>query len=664
MRELDKEVKNNPRYIVFIGLVALVFLVIIGRLFSLQILNADLYEERAMQNRIRKNVVKAKRGQIFDREGRLLAKNVTGYQVLHSQTEDLNQQDYNFLKQIQDKNMDLVKAREKIFSEKKQNTAEKLYNTLADIKNISDITGYTTDYILTRFYKQQRIGTDKVILVIEDLDKNIALKAIEKINSPRIDIVEYNKRFYPEDQMASHVIGNVKPINEKEYKELKDQGYQNNDLIGKKGVERFYDKEIKGQDGIQEMEVDAKGNIIRELKNTSSTAGKDIYLSIDLDLQKEMTRAFEGKSGVFIAMEAKTGKIITFVSYPEISLNLLSSRIPDDQWNQLVNSKAKPLVNKGIAGLYPPGSTFKAITGLGILESGISPNEGIQSTGSYKYGNLKFGDSHKHGHGWTTFAKSIEESVNTYYYYFSQKAGLNNIIKYSKEFGIGEKTGIDIPGEAAGTLPTPEWKKKRFKKEQDKKWVPGDLINMSIGQGFVLTSPLQIAVAYQTIANNGVMLRPTVVDKFVNYDGKVIEKKPEVIRKIAVSDKNLKLLQNALKLPVSSSRGTATVLRNGYFSVSAKTGTAQNTGFKDHHSWLAGYFPSEEPKIVFVSIVEGGGYGSVASGAVVNKFLMAYVRKNILKKDTSEDDKKNEKNNEKDKKNSEQNQKKSGSKKN
>lgn len=641
MREIDKEEKNL-RYIVFVVMVAAVFLGIVARLFSLQILNAQVYEEKALQNRVRRNIIKPKRGQIYDREGALLAKNITGYKVIHSHTENLDANDVKILKEIQ--NMDLSKAREHLYATLKPRAAEKLYQTIYDVKKISEITGYTTDYIIGRFFKQERIGTDKVILVIEDLDKKIALKAIEKIDNDRINIVEYNKRLYPEDQIASHVIGYIKPITEKEYENLKKEGYQNDDMVGKKGVERFYDKLMRGQDGISEVEVDAKGNIIRELKSTSSIAGKDVYLSINLELQKRMTKSFEGRPGAFIAMEAKTGKIITFVSNPEISLNLLSSRIPDDQWNQLVNSKAKPLVNKGISGLYPPGSTFKAVTGLGILESGISPNDGVVSTGAYKYGGISFRDARRFGHGWSNFSKSIEESVNTYYYHFSQKAGVDNIVKYSKELGIGEKTGVDISGESAGTLPSPEWKKKRFKKKEEQKWLPGDLINMSIGQGYVLTTPLQIASVYQIIANDGVMLRPTVVDRFVNFDGKVEIKQPEVVRKVAISDRNIKLMQNALRLPVSGYGGTAKVLRNNYFSVSAKTGTAQNTGFQNHHSWIAGYFPSDNPEIVFVSIVEGGGYGGIASGQQAKRFIEAYVDVVIRKKGSAEDkDKEKEK---------------------
>ena len=633
MRELDKEEKS-PRYILFIGITGIVFLLLILKLFTLQILDASTYEEKALKNRIRTNVVKAARGEIYDREGKLLAKNTTGYQLVHYDTKNLSSSEISILREIQGLTDEQIEKR--LFNEKKSR-AEKLRETIFNIRKISSLTGYTTDYIITRFEKQPRTGTSNKILVIEDLDKSIALKAIEKLDNDKIDIVEYNKRYYPEDSIASHVIGNVKPISNEEYEKLKDKGYLNDDLIGKKGVEKQYDKEIKGQNGTEYVEVDVHGNIIKEIKNVESIRGKNIYLSIDLELQKYMTEAFSGRSGVFIALEAKTGKIITFVSNPEINLNLLSSRITDAQWSELVNSKSKPLLNKGIAGLYPPGSTFKAVPGLAILESGISPYDTVMSTGLYKYGELGFRDSSSRGHGITNFAKSIEESVNTYYYYYSQRAGVSNIVKYAKEFGIGERTGIDIPGEQSGTLPTPEWKKSRFKKRQDQTWLPGDLINMSIGQGYVLMTPIQVAMVYQAIANDGIMLRPTVVDKFLSYDGKEEVRQPVEQRKLGISNKNLKLLQNALKLPVSSNRGTANILRIPGYPVSAKTGTAQNTGFKDHHSWILGYFPSDNPKIVFVSIVEGGGYGGVASGQMARMFINKYREKYEFNKNISDD---------------------------
>ena len=292
---------------------------------------------------------------------------------------------------------------------------------------------------------------------------------------------------------------------------------------------------------------------------------------------------------------------------------------------------------------------------MGILESGISPSATVTSTGQYRFGHMIFRDSHKSGHGVTNFLKSIEQSVNTYYYVFSQKVGIKNIVKYAKEFGIGSKTGIDIPGEMSGILPSPEWKKRRFKKKEDQKWLPGDLINMSIGQGYVLATPIQIASAYQAIANNGLQLKPTVVDRFVSYTGKVENNGPKVVRKLKVSDKNLKLLQNALKLPVSGPGGTAKILKIENYPVSAKTGTAQNSGFSDNHSWIAGYFPSDNPQIVFVSVVEGGGYGGVASGNMALRFILKYrdkyvinkAQQEILKKQEEEKKKQQEANNNK-----------------
>lgn len=624
MRELDKDDKN-PRYWTFIIIVGLIFSILVYRLFNLQILQASTYEERANRNRIRSNVVKSIRGEIYDRDGNILARNTTGYQLVHYETKNLSQSDIDVLKQIQ--SWDLSEIQEYL-QENYRRQSSRLLETIEDIKIISELTGYTTDFLINRFAKQPRSGSNKKIIVIEDLDKNIALKSIEKlIKNDRIDIIEYNKRFYPEDSIASNVIGYIKPINDEEYEINKDKGYLIDDMYGKKGIEREYDYEMKGHNGEELVEVDVYGNVIKTIQREESIRGKDVYLSIDLDLEKYMTNLMIGKSGAFIAVEVDTGKVITFVSAPEISLNMLSGRISESQWNELVNSPSTPLVNKGITGLYPPGSTFKVVTAMGILESGISPTETVNSTGEYRFGTLTFRDSSRYGHGRTNLAKSIEESVNTYYYVLSQRAGVDNIVKYAKEFGVGEKTGIDIPGEQSGVLPSPEWKKNRFESKSQQVWVPGDLINMSIGQGYVLMTPLQVVMIYQAIANNGVMMKPTVIDKFIDYKGDVEIKKPEILRTLTVQEKNIKIIQNSLRLPVMGKRGTAKILNIAGYPVSAKTGTAQNTGFKDHHSWIAGYFPSNNPKIAFVALVEGGGYGGLAAGHLAREFIDKYREK-------------------------------------
>lgn len=617
-RVMDTE-GEGKRITYFLFIVGCIFLLLILRLFYLQILNGDMYREKAMKNSLRENVIKAARGKIYDVNGQILADNVTGYKIIHLQTKTMSLEEKNILLQMNGNNKSMYNT---LSSKKKAKLDEMFF----DISYISKISNSSFDEILETFYKTPTMGFDKVITVVEDIPQDIALKEVEKLPNDRIDIVEYNKRNYPKGKLASHILGYVKLISAEEYKVLKNAGYLVDDLIGKKGIEKQYDKQLKGTDGQEFVEVDVKGNIIKKLDETNAIGGDNVYLSIDLDLQQYMTDIFSSNPGAFIAMDVKTGKIITFVSSPEIDANLLSSKMNKDDWNNLVNSKATPLVNKGIAGLYPPGSTFKAVTGLSILNSGISPQEGVNSTGTFTYGKVTFRDAHQYGHGYTNFYKSIEQSVNTYYYNFIMKIPRDNFFKIAREFGIGQRTGIDISGEQEGVLPTPEWKKKRYKKRSQQVWLPGDMINMSIGQGYILLTPMQVLMIYQTIANNGVMLYPTLVDRFVDSSGNTRNNETRIKRKLDISMNSIKQMQEALKLPVSSPSGTAKILRLPYVKVSAKTGTAQNSGGANH-SWIAGYFPSDNPQIAFVCLVENGGYGGVAAGQKARAFIEKFYKK-------------------------------------
>lgn len=613
-REIDKE-DEGKRVKYFSIIIVFIFLVLIGTLYYLQIINGDNYRDRAVRNSLRTNIIKATRGKIYDIKGHILADNATGYKIVHKFTKTISETEKKLLMAMQsDKN---VIQNE---SKSKQKKLNELYD---DILYISNISGNSFEEILEIFYKTVPTGFDKEITVVEDFDVNLAQKEVEKLPNERIDIVEYNKRYYPENNIASGVIGNVKLISPKEYESLKDTGYTRDDLIGKKGIEKNYDKVLKGEDGHEFVEVDVKGNVIKKIDEISTKSGKNIYLSIDYELQKYMTEHFEGRAGSFIAVDVKTGKIITMVSSPEINLNVLSSKISKDLWNSLLNSKERPLVNKSIAGLYPSGSTFKVVSGAAILESGISSQETVYSTGVFSLGKVKFRDSHTSGHGTTNFYKSIEESVNTYYYTLLRRVPFDLFVKIASEFGIGQKTGIDIPGEQSGVLPTPEWKKKRFSKKIDQIWLPGDLVNLSIGQGYLLVTPLQMLMVYQAIANDGIMVYPTLVDRFIDSYGNIEQNKTKIRRELKVSKKTLAEIKKALELPVSGSHGTAHVLRIPGVRVSAKTGTAQNSSGKNH-SWIAGYFPSEDPKIAFISLVEQGGYGGVAAGQKARAFIEYY----------------------------------------
>lgn len=617
-RVMDTE-DEGKRTTYFIFIVGAIFLLLILRLFYLQILNGDMYREKAVKNSLRENIVKASRGKIYDRNGVVLADNSTGYKIIHFDTKTMSVEEKNILKQ-----MFLNDKRE--YNTLKPKQKSKLDEIYFDISYISKISNTSFDEILDTFYKTPIMGIDKEITVVDDIPQDLAMREVEKLPNDRIDIVEYNKRSYPFGKLASHILGYVKLISSDEYKTLKESGYLVDDLIGKKGIEKQYDKQLKGINGQEFVEVDVKGNVIKKIDETTAIGGDNIYLSIDSDLQSYMTDVFAGAPGAFIAIDVNTGKILTFVSSPEIDSNLLSSKINQNDWNNLVNSKSTPLVNKGIAGLYPPGSTFKAVTGISFLESGINVNEGINSTGSFTYGGVTFRDAHSVGHGFTNFYKSIEQSVNSYYYNFIMRIPRDNFFRIAREFGIGQKTGIDLFGEQDGLLPTPDWKKKKFKKRQQQVWLPGDMINMSIGQGYLLLTPMQVLMIYQTIANDGVMLYPTLVDRFVDAQGNSKNNETKIRKKLNVNINSIREMQKALRLPVVGSGGTAKVLQLPYVTVAAKTGTAQNAG-GNNHSWIAGYFPADKPKIAFVALVENGGYGGVAAGQKARAFIERYYKK-------------------------------------
>ncbi|CAM3087864.1 penicillin-binding protein 2 [Streptobacillus ratti] len=618
MRILDIEDKSK-RVSSFLFIVSLIFLGLVLRLYNLQITNRELYQNRASRNSLRANTIKPARGKIYDKYGELLVSNTTGYHLIHKESNNISNNELEILTKVF-KETDV--EREKIFSALSKKTREKLEEIYFDTLDMMKLTNMEYEDIINKFYKVLPSGFDKVIIVDEDLDPKSALIGVEKITNPRIDILEYDKRYYHKREVASHVIGNVKLISEKEYEELKDKGFEKDDLVGKDGIEKTYNVELKGKSGKEFVEVDARGNVLNKLDEEKAIAGKNIYLSIEYELQKYMTEKFRGKIGTFIAIDVKTGKILTYVSYPEIDLNILSSRISKNDWEKLLNSSKKPLLNRGIAGLFPPGSTAKVVSGLAILENGISPEETMYSTGEFTFGKVKFRDSNRKGHGTTNFFKAIAESVNTYFYQNILRINRDEYFKIAKDFGIGEPTEIDLPGEISGVLPTPEWKRKRFKTAIDRKWLPGDLINMSIGQGYMLMTPLQVLMMYQAIANDGVMIKPTFIEYFENSDGIRERKKIEVLRKLNIKDENIKNIQKALKMTVTD--GTAKVLKNLPTSVSAKTGTAQNRKESKHHSWMAGYFPSDKPEIAFVALVEEGGYGAVEAGGRVHEFISKY----------------------------------------
>lgn len=578
---------GNSRDIIVKGFMLVVFFLIGMRMLYLQVLRGDEYSYLSEKNRFKIKKIDAPRGKIYDNKGRLVVTNGSGYRLVY-------------------------------LYERKQNPEI--------LKEISNLTGYTEDYIAKRIKYGEIFPYTRENVIIEDLNPEVAHKLMEKLmDYPYLQVQVYSKRRYLYDSTAAHSIGYVKKISEKEYEKLKDEGYNQRDIIGKDGLESEYDKRLQGKDGYEYIEVNALNKVQRKIeKKKNPIPGEDMYMTLDMELQEYMESEFkkDGRAGAFIALNPKNGEILTLVSYPTYSLNTFSSQISYEEWNRIVKDPRKPLSNKATAGEYPPGSVFKVISAIAFLENGVDPKEKYyDKNGYYQIGKWRWRAWKAGGHGYTDMKKSIVESANPYYYKNADMIGHKPIIDVAASFGLGEKTGIDIPGERRGLLPDVAWKKKVI----GSSWFKGDTILLSIGQGYLLVTPLQIANVYAAIANKGEVYTPHLVKEFQDSNENIhkIDVKKEKIKKYPKSYYNI--LNDALIATVSQDNGTTKILRTEGIKVAAKSGSAQNAHSKITHAWVAGYFPADDPEIVFTTILEGAGGGGAVAGGMTRRFIDKYL---------------------------------------
>ena len=581
--------KRKERERIFQILVLLCFLVLFLRLLYLQVIRGHEYSYLAERNQFKLKKIDPPRGKIFDSKNRLVVTNGIGYRLIYSLGREENEEYIKEIAKLTEKDESYIQKR---------------------IKN-GEIFPYTKDNV-----------------ILEDLEEEKAHKIMEMVGDyPYLEVQVYSKRKYLYDTVASHTIGYVKKISEKEYETLREEGYSPRDMIGKSGIEKFYDVVLRGKSGYEYIEVNALNRIQREVdKVKNPVAGKNLYMGIDIDLQQYMEEEFkkDNRSGAFIAVKPSTGEIVTMVSYPTYSLNTFSSQISTEEWQKISTDPRKILTNKSIAGEYPPGSIFKAFVAMSFLKSGIDPKEKYNDyTGYYQIGNWKWRAWKRGGHGATDMKKSLVESANPYYYKYSDQIGASPIIKAARFFGLGGKTGIDVPGEKSGIIPDPDWKKKKVKNN----WYRGDTILLSIGQGFTLVTPIQIAKAYSFLANKGWAYEPHVISEIEDIE---LEKKEKVVtEKKVIKDypaSYYEIINDALIATVEQNNGTTRILKNPYVKVAAKSGSAQNPHSKQTHAWVAGYFPADkEPEIVFVCLLEGAGGGGVMAGGMARRFLDKYL---------------------------------------
>lgn len=580
--------KKQDREIIFKIVIAIAFIVLLFRIMYLQIYKGPEFSYLSERNQYKLIKIESPRGKIYDSKGRLVVTNGTGYRLIYLLDREENPE---------------------------------------YIDEISKLTHKEKDYIEKRIKYGEIFPYTKENVILEDLDEENAYKIMEVINNyPYLEVQAYSKRRYLYDDVASHTIGYIKKITEKEYESLKNKGYTARDIVGKTGIEKYYDYILKGEPGYEYIEVNALNKIQRQIEEKKNPIlGKDIYIGVDIELQKYMEEQFkaDGRSGSFIALNPKNGEIKTIVSYPTYSLNLFSSQISSKEWNKISNDPRKILTNKSISGEYPPGSIFKAMSAIAFLNAGLNPKEKYMDyTGYYQIGKWKWRAWKPGGHGPTDLKKSLVESANPYYYRNADRFGSEIIINTAKDFGLNDKTGIDIPGERKGVIPDPEWKKKKI----GTSWYKGDGILLSIGQGYTLVTPIQMAKVYSFIANKGWAYEPHVASKIVNpYDQtfkEVVTKKTEIKK---YSSDIYNIINEALIATVQQDNGTTKILRNKHVKVAAKSGSAQNPHSKLTHAWVAGYFPADNPEIVFVCLLEGAGSGGAVAGEMTKKFLNKYL---------------------------------------
>ena len=570
--------------------------------FRLQVVQHAEYATRSEANRVRLVPVVPARGLILDRKGRILADNVSAWRL------------------------DAVPER-----------AGDGARLLASLQSVVALDAEQSARFL-RDYKASR-PFKPVTIKLKLSDEEAARFAVERWRFPGVELVPYLGRVYPYGPLFAHVIGYVGRIDEKDQAALGAAGSAYSHT-GKTGLERHYDEQLRGKPGYKRLETNVDGRTVRALDTVPATPGTDLKLSIDLDLQRAMVAAFGELEGTAVAVDPRSGEILAMVSLPAYDTNLFVNGISHADYRALNDNPSRPQFNRAVLGGVAPGSTIKPLLGLAGLDSGVRRAEDkTLSTGMFYVGGQKrgYGDSHRGGHGWTDLRKSIYESVNTYYYKLALDMGIKRFDEYMDRYGFGKPTGVDLSGEIAGILPSPEWKAKNAPKQG--KWYPGDTVISGIGQGFWKVTPLQMAQATAALAD-GWLRRPHLVkDMRAGFDAQWTPVPLQPPTRISDSPAHLQAVREGMIATVHGP-GTATNIRAGLtYLIASKTGTAQVVSRRGHaavnprslpmhlrHRGLfIAYAPADAPTIAIAVAIEGGGYGASSAAPVARKVLDAWL---------------------------------------
>jgi len=612
------EFKDNDREIHLFrlrltALVALIFIcfgLLVARFVWLQVLRHDQFALQAEGNRIALVPIVPNRGLIVDRNGVVLARNYSAYTL-------------------------------EITPSKLQANMESVIDELSKLVAIEPRDRRRFKRLL-----EESRSFASVPLRTRLTDDEVARFTAQRFRFPGVEVQARLFRQYPLGETASHVIGYIGRINQKEQAQLEEDGldanYNGTEHIGKEGLEKKYESYLHGTTGYEQVERTAGGRAIRTLSRTAPTPGSNLILSIDIELQKVVEEAFGEQRGALVAIEPATGDVLAYVSRPGFDPNLFVDGIDSQNWNELNTSLDRPLMNRPLSGTYPPGSTFKPFMSLAALEMGLrKPSDAIRDPGFYILGGHRFRDDKPGGHGVVDMYKSVVESCDTYYYQLGNEMGIDRMSDFMKQFGFGELTGIDLEHEKAGVRPSKEWKAKRFAKNpRAGKWVGGDTISISIGQGFNNYTMIQLAHAVSTLANDGIVMKPHLV-KLIE-DGATKQRTqtvPKETRRIPLKQENIDFIKRTMVGVTQESYGTGfrAFANAGYISA-GKTGTAQVIGLKggkynanaiderhrDNALYVA-FAPADKPRIALALIVENAGFGASHAAPIARKALDYYL---------------------------------------
>jgi len=567
-----------------IGTISLLFALLISSLFYTQVVRFFYYSDLSKNNSIRIIPIDGPRGNILDRNGNTLVTNRLSFDVAVIYRELANK--------------------------------EKLRRSLGDM------FGMTDAQISRALAKAARFQYSPVS-ILEDVPKEKAIALEEScFDIPGLIIETRSRRYYPFKFSAAHVLGYLSQITEKELEDLGDYGYRTGDLIGRSGVEKYYDSYLKGIDGGTQVEVDSRGRQVRTIGVKEPSSGKDVYLTIDRSIQLACDKLLGERKGAVVVADPRNGQILALASHPAFDPNIfVKSGTSEERLGLLRDKVGRPLSNRAISGLYPPGSVFKIVTAQAALEKGrISAYTNFVCTGSYSLGNAKFKCWKEEGHGSMDVVGGLKNSCNVFFYNTGRLAGVDLLESYAKSFGFGKLTGIDLPNETSGVAPGKNWKRLHRKSG----WYEGETINYAIGQGYLMVTPIQVLCMMNVVANNGNFVKPYVVKRI--GDDFMAEQKP---KDLGMTLSNIRLVRKGLYEVINGENGTGKRARAEGVIAAGKTGTAENPLGKTH-AWFSGFAPYKDPRICVVVFLEHGGKGGlepaeIARGIFEEAKKMGYV---------------------------------------